>query len=704
MKRNAHVLLAALVLQVLAGCSPPVERAYYTLRYPAPAAKFAKPHPITIRVKDLDVRESYDRSELALRDDLVELRYHSGKRWSESPHKMISDVLRDHLSRSGLVEQVVAEIGQTPPDFTLTGEVIAIEQLRTPEGFSARLAMDLRLVRFKDEVTVWTFSFDDRRPAGDGLTRTTVRTQREILAARLDEAFAALDRHLNGEPPPVVAEAVVVAPTADRVLPDAQSPYNALPQVANDPTLIPVGQGAVLVPAYTSGDQEPAITVLQDGRVVAEGLHGSRIPLVPGDYDVRFGSGTVSQQVRIPFRVAEGRTTVVPPTWAGLVVDVVNENFVPFRGAYELIRMDDREEYGLGLGADRLQGEQLRSWVLPSGLYKLIRSGGTYRDRTDFATVRLTEGKLARFVLVADEATGEFRGAGEADPEDLDKEEKQWQLAGVLGGAANFDRSEEVGKQTGWTLGVTLFFDTSASFHQDAHEWSNRLELEEELSRPQNGEFTNEKDRLFLHSIYTYRLIPWFGPYVRAGMESKLFDRYQVFEEKADVEEVDKRGNLVRTYTGVTRVRLASTLAPLELLQGAGGNFRVLRNRTIELDLRLGLGARQTVANGLLILEDKNGVKRLLPADDAFPFGPETTVVGIARITRWVTLTSEFEGLLPISDDEPLFEWRNQASLRLASFASINYRFNASLNPNVDVEDTVRTEHDLQLRFSYTLF
>ena len=699
--------LAALALALVA-CSPPAERAYYTLRYPAPAARFQQPHPVTIRVKDLEVRESYDRDELAQRDDLVELRYHRGRRWSESPHKMISDVLRDHLARSGLVQSVVAEVGQQPPDYTLTGEVVAIEQVRLPEGAAARLAMSLRLVRFQDDVTVWTWSFDDRREVGDGLPRTTVRTQREILATRLDEAFADLDRHLKGEPPPVVAEepAAVASQEGDRVRPEPASPLNALPQVANDPTPIPVGQGAVFLPAYTTGDQEPPVTVLQDGGVVSEGQAGRRVVLPPGDYDVRFGSGTFSQQVRIPVAVEEGRTTVIPPSWSGLVVDVVDAQFVPFRGSYELIRMDDREEFGIGFGADRLQGEQLRAWVLPPGLYKIIRSGGTYRDRTDFATIRLTAGELSRFTLVVEPDTGQFLGAGEADPEEAEQAEKSdWTLAGVLGGAATFNRTDQVGEQAGWDLGLSLFFDTTASFQRDAHQWITRLELEEEQTRPEDGEFTNEGDRLFLHTIYTYHLVPWFGPYLRVGLETKLLDRHQVFESPQTVDELDADGAVVETHVDVDRVQLGGPFAPLILQQGAGGNFRLLRRRTVELDLRLGFGARQTLANGLLVFEDVTGANdRLVPAEDATVVGPEGTLVGIGRLSRWVTITSEFDGLLPVSDDDVVFTWRNQASLRLIRFVSINYRFNATRDPNLDVEDTIRTEHDVQLRFSYTLF
>ena len=84
---------------------------------------------------------------------------------------------------------------------------------------------------------------------------------------------------------------------------------------------------------------------------------------------------------------------------------VVNETFLPFRGTYELIRMSTREDFGIGFGADEQLGEATRVWVLPPGLYKLIRAGGTYRDRTNFATVRLEAGRLTH------DSTGVTRSA-----------------------------------------------------------------------------------------------------------------------------------------------------------------------------------------------------------------------------------------------------------------------------------------------------
>ncbi len=730
----------------LAGCGRAPTRSYYTLTYPIEQGRFAESLDVTVRVKEVDLRESYRRSEIVLRPDRHELQYDRARRWSERPQKMITSLLIDHLRASNLVRQVDEKVAQSPAAYTLTAEVEAIEEVQAGDQALARLAMNLRLVRFADDTVVWTYRFDARRPVGEverNTTRSTVRALSEILQAQFDLALDDLAIYLRDPETPRLArtnEPAVEQPSADgsgglRWRPD--DPLNDLTALHADTTPMGVGFGAVFVPALSSTQEEPPVAVYdaESGGAVAEGRPGARIVLRPGSYDVRFGTGTVVQQIVARVEVEDGRTVVVPPTWATLQVDVVDEQFVPFRGTYELIRMDNREDYGLGFGADEQQGEKVRVWSLPPGLYKIIRSGGTYRDRTDFATVRLVPGEHSRFTLVLDPDTGEFLGAGEVEPGSTADRDQTWTVRGVVGGSVVFNDTDQAEQQQGRSYGASVFFDGSAIYREDAHLWHTRLELEEEQTRaPEDDFFTNDADRLFLHSIYTYVVVPWFGPYVRAGAETSLLTRYQAISDEAYVCPPGDGGGLAApcsTVDGpdgpivevdrdnaelVDRLQLGGSFAPLQLREGTGGNFRVLRKRSVELDLRVGLGARQTLSNGLRTYGTRQSRADPSPEDpdrvlayytyqlveDSFVNGIEGTIVGFARPLPWVTVSTEFDGLLAFDQDNSSFTWRNQISLRLASFASLNYRYNLTLDPAII--DETQTEHDVQLRFSYTLF
>jgi ABC-type uncharacterized transport system auxiliary subunit len=702
---------------LLAACGPPPQRHYYTLTAGSPATRFEQPFPVKLRVRDLEMRRSYRRDELVFRTDANELSYSGARRWSEPPQRMISQLLREQVRQSRIAAEIQDETAATPPDYRLEGEIEAIEQLEAGPDRFAHLQVTLRLVRDKDDVTVWDYRIDAKRPVSGTSVRSTVRVLSELLAQETDGALADLGHYL-AEPnaPRAPVQAAVPAPALppgepEAVEPSDKSPLNDLPQLQRDDTPLPVGMGAIFAPSLSDGQREPPVGVYRDGSSVTSGQLGRRIIVEPGVYEVRVGSGAVNQQVTAKVRVIGGKTTVLTPSWASLEVAVVDETFVPFRGTYELIRMANREEFGLGFGADEQLGEVTRVWALPPGLYKLIRSGGTYRDRTNFATVRLEPGKLTRFTLVLD-AEGNFKGAGENDPQPSDltaKEEEAespWQIRAVLGGDLNFNRSELVGAAQGWKLAFRTFFDGNARFADGPHIWITRLEIEEGQSRLlSKGVFVNDTDRLFFHTIYTYQLLPWFGPYARIGLESKLLARFQDFDTPTDVVRLDHQGQPTETLAGATHVEIGGTFAPLQLKQGAGGNFRVLRRTYLELDLRLGFGARQTLANNLYVFTTTtDGVNQLVPVEDSFLTGFEGTVVALGRLSSFITISSELEGLLPVTGDAAVYTWRNQASLRLVSFISLVYRFNVVRDPNLGIGEDPQTEHDVQLRFSYVLF
>ena len=134
-----------------------------------------------------------------------------------------------------------------------------------------------------------------------------------------------------------------------------------------------------------------------------------------------------------------------------------------------------------------------------------------------------------------------------------------------------------------------------------------------------------------------------------------------------------------------------------------------MRTRPLELDLRLGLGARQYYANGLLNYHEHDGTDtspdRLTPAVDDRSEGVEGTIVALARLSRWVTISSELDGLFPFGApaDEAIYTWRNQVNLRLIRYISLVYRLQVRRDPFRDVEEPLKTTHDVQLRFSYSL-
>jgi ABC-type uncharacterized transport system auxiliary subunit len=734
--------LLCLIALLLPGCfgSTTAEQRYYTMSLPNVAQEPTVHKGAELLLHEVDVSPVYNRPQIVYRISPQELQFFHQNNWADRPSRMMGQLLAQAFTRSGIFRNVVERIGEKPPTYVMDTSVQALEELEGGNQWFAHLAMTLRMTRFDDNRTVWQFSFDERRPLTDQNLGLVVRAMSEILSEQLAIALPEIDAVVSGKSvPPHVNSPEGVTPATGGELP-AKSPnvtdvfdgtngqhvnWRHTAQYQSDPTTVMAGQGAIFLPSLSlKPDREPPVTVLADGKRVAQGTMGRRIPVSPGQYQVEFGSGPVSQHLLREVTVVEGETTVVSPDWAALDVSVVNINFIPFLGTYEIIRMEDHEYIGIGYGVNEELGQETQVWVLQAGLHKIIQSGSTYRARTNFSTVRLLPGMAVPFTLVQDEVTRDFLGAGVAEPESGRTLASHWNLHSTFGGSVLLT-SRDVGYSSapaGNTFGIDVFSDNRAQFKADPHLWTTRLEIEEgqtltPIIGPDNkpgslfdGRLVSSKDRVYLNSVYIYQFLPWIGPYVRVGGETSLFNHYSYFSNPTAVVVQDPDGNTLATRSGPdglgeTQVQLAGSFAPIQLKQGAGANFRALHNVFADLDLRTGLGSRQYFANGQLVPADD-------PTTPAFELrqvrstvltGVEISALGQGRISRFVQLSTEFDMLLPFEGlGLTQLTWRNAIGLRLSSFASVTYTLNIVRQPNVNPLQPFATEQGVQLRFFFS--
>ena len=514
-----------------------------------------------------------------------------------------------------------------------------------------------------------------------------------------------------------------------------------------DKTVIPARSGAIFVPALSGdGGREPTVLVERlegekDRRTEAQGADeieeyalgqtGERIIVEPGMYRVFIGSGTIAQRVTKDVVVLGGQVTVVEPFWSALEVQVVDDRFIPVRESYELFRMgqqlftaagtaysagatmDEAGYYGTGFGADAELGEQTRVWILRPGLYKLVQLGANYRARTNFATVYLLDGELTRFNLVIDQESGAFLGAGVAqqttddDVEDITDGPEAWNLSLAIGGDLLLSyNTAAVGQQEGTSVTATLFADSLAQYIVDSHRWITRAEIEESQNRNPDGGFRMRADRLYAHSIYIYQVSDLYGPYVRLGAETAMLDRTYYLEESQDVPVLDPAGEQIDLIPDALSFQLAPGFAPVDVRAGAGVNFQVVRTVPLELSARVGLGARQYIVRdpGFILTPITDGSGDLVGVQQVFGTrlgGVEMTLVGTARLTRYVQLRSELDALIPRTPANTYYQWRTISSLRISSFASLNYRLELTRDTNQSSDQPLAVTNILQLQFFY---
>lgn len=714
---------------------------YYIISYPFTTPSNETLTHFSLRVKDFSISSTYNRNQIVYRYSPHELEYYNYRFWAEKPQKMVSELIRKSITRSSLFSKVTRKLGDYPPDFILTGDIDAIEELDSSDLWFAHLSINLSLERFSDKKVVWSYSFDRKRKVLVKDPRIVVRALSEIMSKEMSLIIDSLRTFLlqkknhsfqNSENPTstnlnnsTIKKKINTQSNlkntvknkfqntlASRYFSPHESSWLDSPQLQADITPIPIGKGAVFIPALSSSEREPTAIIYRNKVKIMVTRMGRKIILNSGLYSIKIGSGTLKQMMLCHAIVADRQITIIEPFWAALEIKVVDEHFIPFRGSYELIAIPSREEYGIGFGADEERAEETKVWLLPSGLYKIVQAGGTYRDRTNFATVFNTKSKLTVFTLVLQKDSGDFLGAGIIDEEKGKEIIKKWKLRALLGGDINLMNQTDTsqGNLEGWTYTGNIFLDNYINFRTDPHRLSFRFEIEEGLIKRPDQQAQTLNDRLYFHSIYTYFFNPKFGPYFRAGVETSLMNRYFYLDDKNPervfiIDADYNKGNLLNDYDS-NRIQLGNPFVPIQFIEGAGGNINLLSSEYLSLDLRLGLGYRQYYGHGYLSVQEADDTNVIFKkVEDYSVNGIEASVVAFARLTRYASWSCELDSLFPMNHtDEYLLNLRNVVSFRLVSFASINYKLDLLRDPNINATHPTSLQHQILLRFSYNLF
>lgn len=486
-------------------------------------------------------------------------------------------------------------------------------------------------------------------------------------------------------------------------------------QLEEDQTPIAVGKGAVFVPSLTGPlNEPPALLVDESSDELLDIPTGERVLVDPGRYVVIVSSGSPGQGTSQAIVVEEGETTMVDVAWGALRIEVVDDRRVPHRGGYELIRADTREPYGTGFGADTLQGEKLRTWFLPPGVYRIVRPGSNYRALRDFATVYVPPGGFVRYRLVLDRDTGEFQGSGVLLPDEFGSpkdQDNRWFASLVVGAVGSLVQQQNVIGINGITASGSLFIDGQFAYNAGSHSASALMQIEEGASqlRPQGSAplpLVKSRDRLRLDALYTYYLTPRLGPYVRAAAESQAFRTDVLVTEDTVVQRTYADGTVQQeTVLANETFFIADPWEPTTVRQGGGLNMRLLNGRALQLNWRVGLGLRQNAYDGAWLLEDLANTPNIIEyrqVESLNQEGVESTLLATARLGALGTYATDLELFADFQDpSQPSVEWRNTLTLRLNRNLALNYFLNLESLPQF-VDGTL-LEQSVLLRASWAL-
>ncbi len=290
-------------------------------------------------------------------------------------------------------------------------------------------------------------------------------------------------------------------------------------------------------------------------------------------------------------------------------------------------------------------------------------------------------------------------------------------LATRLSVGANVSLSNNdsvVGQTDGSTFSLGLSFDSAADYNHEKHEWRTTLSLGEGLTRtPILPEFVKSRDALAVESIYLYHLIPSFGPFARLSLATSLFRGTDVRPAPVTylITRVDGRVDPLLA----DHLTLTGPFRPLTLKESVGPFYRPFSSERFNLELRAGLGGRQTVADDQLAVGDDAETPEIEVATlaDFQQVGAEGVLAIWGAVSdKKVTYRVGVETMVPLAystlaadDTRTSLDLTNvevgaQLSFKLVEWASLDYELKAIREPQL--LDAFQVQNNLLLTLGLT--
>ncbi len=432
---------------------------------------------------------------------------------------------------------------------------------------------------------------------------------------------------------------------------------------------------------------------------------------------------------------------------SGLRVHILStqNTYVPMN--FDIFSVDSRQVVASSSGAVESRGEVAPILDLGPGTYKIVRSGEPFEARVDFAIASVLPDTVTDYLIVIDPDALTFRGSGPV----VGELPRGVEIAGLrisLNGGGNLmfnQRANAVGMTSGTNAIFGLFANFGLIFDKGDHLIDVNSDIKLDLIDPYTGSVQPTADRFGASGLYSFKINnPYFGPYVRGAMRTRIFPGYLYLETGRPTTTV-----LVDRLDGTTqeqtigneanpddlRVKVAKPFGPLLLQEELGANVKA-----IDLDLllvklnvgtRIGFGFRQGIMNGLLVVRPESDVDepsdpiRLREAADYNTLGPVIGANASVTFARWLFGSAQFGLLVPVMNvnDIPrigamaneevsfagrmLMDFSGSAGFKVPIltnllFASADYTFR--LERDAFITNRTQFEHALMARASVTLF
>jgi hypothetical protein len=289
-----------------------------------------------------------------------------------------------------------------------------------------------------------------------------------------------------------------------------------------------------------------------------------------------------------------------------------------------------------------------------------------------------------------------------------------------VGGTISFANNDNVvGQAEGSSFSLGLKMDAALDYNHGSHEWRNALGLLVQITRtPVIDDFVKNADSLNFDSTYLYHFVPWFGLYGRFTMTTAMFRGTDV--EPQPVKYVITALNGSTSTVTADHLVLSDPFRPLTFKQSAGVFVQPYRSDPVTVEVRVGPGAQEVLANGQLALSPLPAMPTpaqvlrteidVMDLSNANQLGAEVALqVWGQFLDKKITYKLDADAMTPflhsalaMGDTRGPFALTNiqlaaTASFHLVEWASLDYQLRALRQPQII--DTFQVQNTLLLTF-----
>lgn len=700
MSTYTRLVLATTAALLLTGCltRPQMPTAYYTLDYIAESERAElrrqSPYPVSVHVRDTEIARAYGRPQIVERGIGPQFSYLERHLWGVDLSDTVADLVAQRVERYGITEQTLREFTREPADYEVRSAIEAIEYVRY--GNSERAVVSVTL-------TLWDVNLDQR------VFRVRERSDRSIfgndVGIFVSEANTMLLEHVDA------FLSSVSDYLADGTLPESGKTGSG-PRTAEGDAEERTGPGVLLTPRLSDAPNAPFFTVFgPEGSEVGTYQVGEPVSLSPGIYSVLLGSGPPETRISIRgLEVRSGQQTVVEPQWGTITVEIVDEDREQTRVRYDIYDSSTGQSYGGRISTTEQFVNARTVWVLSPGDYKIVINNRPFTTLRDFVTVRLPAGTSESLTIVVetDDAGNviSMLGAGDISSDRLEDDASPLSVTSALNASFSLTADNE---ETQAGLAAVYFLDseidTELAYEVGPLSYALENTIAVGFNAVNRSSLRVASDEFRLRNTLIYSLTDLFGLYARADANAPLTGNQLLRDEPFNYIKRDGSA-IVEQETDVSEVRLSPPFLPLSLREGFGLNINAWQSSQVDVGLRGGIGATQTIraqtysSAGEAVI-DTVRYRVFESQGSEFDTGLELLGIVTALLPFNTSVSTTAELFVPFAADGAIqIRLENVVNIVLVNNVSLFYRYLMRLAETVDGEPFLVHDHGVFLRLN----